>query len=707
MIPRTPPRFAFSCLLAFSQGMAVEVFNLDAFIVNESPFPTFLARSMGEETGLQPSEADLGNHHTVALALSKVTGVSVQRRGADSLEPVIRGLGFERIATSLNGLPLPAASPTRTGAPVNYLGPGSVDKVDLIRFFPSATLGPFSTGSRIELRSVEFTTKGHGTEIRNKVGLLANSARGGVTTHASRSHQTSTWGLRYNLYYSRLGDYPSADGTRVDADYEAWGASFAGAAPTADSGNWKLAAHFARQDLARNNALPLDTRGTDFFTFTIEREVPRSGGLWNWRSGFASVAPHLDSNDRPVIAPSLFQVEAASQTRILYSRLGYLARTLGATVWQAGVDCSFEQRDAERRRFLADGTVFLDRIWPDLRTARGGLFIEVLHTSNGTHRLRVSGRLDYQHTEANGLDSSIEGLPNAKGQTVRENFVAFHGSGAGRDERDTIMGGINLVLEHLGLEGWMPYYGIGLTRASAGVTEQYRAFLNALGGGLELGNPELSPETKWEAAAGLVYEGSELKAQLEVHQAWIFDFIERRVIDPVGPVYSFCNNEARIVGIDLALKYAPEFLAEAGLSGTIAASWVEGHRRDSGLRLPVIPPWEMAGTLHWEGAADSLQPRLRLGLRKVGKGTSPDPLNNPLFRDTDAYELWHLALGLRSNSGWSVEVRVDNLFDLTYFEYLQPPVTTGVILPSDGSLQPGDSIPGPSRYLEIRLNWAF
>src|SRR6185369_970172 len=70
--------------------------------------------------GLHAPEPNLGNE------LLAIPGVAGHARAADAMEPFVRGLALDRVATTLNGLPLLNASPERTNSPVVVLGSAAV-----------------------------------------------------------------------------------------------------------------------------------------------------------------------------------------------------------------------------------------------------------------------------------------------------------------------------------------------------------------------------------------------------------------------------------------------------------------------------------------------------------------------------------------------------------------------------------------------------
>ncbi|MBE0564615.1 MAG: TonB-dependent receptor plug domain-containing protein, partial [Krumholzibacteria bacterium] len=66
-------------------------------------------------------------------ALEWLPGLAMVRRATSGTEPVIRGLGFERVRTLLGAVPLHGACPGRMDPPVTYLSHLSVSAISVSR----------------------------------------------------------------------------------------------------------------------------------------------------------------------------------------------------------------------------------------------------------------------------------------------------------------------------------------------------------------------------------------------------------------------------------------------------------------------------------------------------------------------------------------------------------------------------------------------
>ncbi|MCR9062221.1 MAG: TonB-dependent receptor plug domain-containing protein, partial [Rhodobacteraceae bacterium] len=133
--------------------------------VQKLPSVAITSSSWAEISELPRLDASLNRIHLsphlpLAQALEAMPSVTFARRGANAVEPVIRGFSFDRISTHFNGLPLINASPTRTTAPINFFRSGLIGQVSVQRSFPSVTTGPITTGGVFSLTSFPADSAG-------------------------------------------------------------------------------------------------------------------------------------------------------------------------------------------------------------------------------------------------------------------------------------------------------------------------------------------------------------------------------------------------------------------------------------------------------------------------------------------------------------------------------------------------------------------
>lgn len=677
------------------------VFQLSPFLVNFHEY---------ENPAFAPGDRVLGETLVPSLPVSlgyeleSIPGLTMQRRGMAALEPNLRGLNLDRVVTTFNHVYLPVASPTRTAAPVNFFGNAYPGTVQVSSGFPSVTLGPVPTGGRISL-SLDASTTG-----ADRLEAWAMDNPGGASgSVSSRVIESDSVSLLASIHAAQFGSVESdGPGQLVDEDYQAWGAMGAFSWRHRNEGKLDLAINFMRQVKVNNPSLPLDTVDTDslFLASAYSRAVGE--GMLEFRMGYAQIDPVLTSKYRIInpMAP-LEAVNAVSRARSSSAAAVHRVRLGNKLLLESGIDYSWQNRDATRTRSLKSGAELEDAIWPDVKASHSGGFVELSQFEDQTFRWRVGARAERSRMTAGRMDAPVVGIPGAKGSTLRDNFIAFNGPMAGEASRSDWTGALQIIGEWELAQDWTLVAGAGLSTAAPGPGERYRAFLNALGGGVELGNPALAPEDKQSASIALRYDGSRLRLGVESWLAHIDDFVVREVVQATPLVYSFRNRDAELKGIETTIQLNPfEEGCLRGLVTEFSYSRTLGKVREGGGGLTDIPPWEAALSLVWTGNVNAGTTSFRVSGRYVGEGTNPQPALNPLYAETKAWFLLDLGLGLKVK-GWDIGIMVQNAFDRLAYAYLQPPVATGPIQPAGGTLKGGDRIPLPGRALSLRLAYAF
>ena len=632
-------------------------------------------------------------------SLLAVPGVYGHARAADALEPSIRGLGLDRVATTLNGIPLLNASPERTNSPVVILGSAAVADINVVKALPSVTLGPATSGGRISLTTEKNSDESARREpFGGSINVTYNAAREGFVTRGNLTAQASSVDADVTFFHNDLGNYKAPDGRVVAAGLKESGAS---AALGWRNDSHRIRAEILRRRLERQEtlSLPLDGKNTGSQVVTMNHrwEVNR-GALEKieWRAGASYTDPYITNEDRRV--PMLTFAQATART--WGGGITSLWRTDAHATLAIGSDYAHQNRRAVRTTPAGKDFIWPGAVYDDL-----GGFAEWNRTLAPVWDLRVGARADYVRSDARDANQP------ALGRAVREQFALYNGPAAAETKRDDWLGAANVLLRWTPSRALSAFFGAGVSDQPAQATERYRAFLNALGGdgrggnAVELGNPALRSERKWAFETGGTWKrgGTEIEATLYYYR--IDDFTLRtrigNTLPPLAPmaVFGYRNVNAELYGgeFGFALKPSPYLT----LPMTFAVS--EGRNRDTGIGLSEIPPWEATASARYRSPANNFPLLVEFGTRIVGAKSNPAPLENPLFVSAGSFALWHARAGLPLGRRLRVEAGVENLFNRSYSEYLTPVV--GPFRPASGDLLPGQRIPGPRRSLWLSLTW--
>lgn len=643
----------------------------------------------------------------IASRLADKPGISLDRRGAHATSPVIRGRAGYRVATAWNGLPLHAAAATGTAHPLSGIIPGGNDLVTPTPALASVTLGPPATGGRIDLATGRPAWKAPRTRIR----LAGHSGWGGLHSSIHHRDRIGPHHLRLDAHAASANDYRAGDGSRVDADARYTGIGVQARFALTEDRSLDLSGFGSLQEDVRNAALPLDTRRAATSALSLELSEEAGPVRWSWRVGLARSHPELDSDDRP-LPPATPVARVTAEGRFTGAATTLTMEQAGTDGphWISGIDLSVRRQDMQRRRELRAGPIFLDRIWPDIRTTGYGLFLERHQTIGDDAELRIGLRADGVDQVARATDAPVAGLPVVGGNTIRDYYRLHNGPDADRTAVREWGGAANVRLE-VGAEAapLTAYLGSGWAVAPPGATERFRAFLNALGGGFELGNPGLAPERLFEIAGGVSWNGTRCRLHTEFYHTRIADYVARTVLHSDPLIYGYRNRDARFTGLEATIGFSPglpkenrrRFLLEAG------GSLVHARFTDTGVALPEKPPGDAFVRIRSVFSVAGYETACTFGVRWTAGRANPDPATAPLYLDTAGHTLAELDLAVRLNDRWSLSLRVENLFDGLAYDYLQAPASPPPFGPSSGSLQPGDRIPLPGRTLSWSLDGKF
>ena len=626
----------------------------------------------------------------LAATVETIPGLAMHHMGAAATEPLLRGLGSDRVVTSLDGLPLPNASPTRTASPLALIAGGLTGGLTVSKSVPSVTLGPPANAGYIRMSLAPGGEAGR-SDV-NDAGAEWDSDRDGGSALVREISIRGDWNIRAAAAAHTLGNYTAGDGTVIPADDRSEGAAVDVGWQPDTQHQFRLGALFSRQELAVNSALPLDTRGTDMSAFTGGYSWSPADQTWiDARFGVGVSRPHLDNLGRP--APA--RITADGRTLSMAAGISVRHLTAGGDEVVAGFDGTDEERNMQRKR---PGAV--DLLWPDLRQTDIGGFVETTRALTAAWKLRLGARLDAASSEARAAD----GL--AFNRTIRDLYAAYNGPSAAQTSQNDVAGAANVLLTGQLTPALGTSLGAGFSRQPPGASERYRAFSDALGGGYEIGNPAARPEDKYELDWGLHWQRQTLSVNADLFASYLPDYLHRTRVGTTTPppppppgaiVYGYRATEADFRGGELEVVWQP--VADSWCRLTAAA--VEATDRNAHRRLPEIPPetLELAAGRIW--SAVSLKPWIEFGVRSTAAQRNPAPDEMPVFANTSAFTVAAVRGGV-SWHGVDVSLSVENIFDRLYFDYLSPPAAA---MPPSGSLRPGSRIPGPGRDILLTIRF--
>lgn len=613
--------------------------------------------SVRDRDSLEIEQArDLGD------VLREMPGVGVSGGPrATAIQPVIRGLGGERVVIRLDGARQNFASGHRGRV---FLDPFLLERVEVLRG-PSSTLyGSGALGGVVSFRTLDAR------------GFLGEATRGGRLTAAYSSQgderlfagsaavrdQDDRYGVLASILSRESSDRESGDGERIPL--------------TGDD----IVSGLARADFAVN-----DHRfGLGLQAFRDDHRLPS-----------AANTSSLDNI-----------VDRRTDSRTLTARYRYDPESpwinLDATVYRTEIELD-ERRVTDGRR---DGTD-LDTTGIDVANVSvieagvpGRLiagFEALRDTQSGTRdaaprpqfpdATRTTSALFLQYTAF--LGDRFELTPGLRIDRTR--FSANDRESRSDSETSkSLAARFSLTPDFAFVAQYAEAF------RSPSLTDLYVGGLH-FPGNVFVPNPDLRPERAKNREIGLVYgrsdqfvTGDRIDARLNVFRTDFDDFIEQRVVfdpivgRPMGPPMgrTFSDNvlDARINGAELELDYRTD---NAFIRAT--ATRLRGRNRSDGDALGGIPADELSlAAGRWLFNRDWL-----LGARVTAVATQDrvraDASETPGYTLWDAFVTWQPA---RFDRRMRVDFRVDNLTDRQYRPH-------------------NSALPDPGRNLSVRASWQF
>ncbi len=637
--------------------------------------------------------------HNIALALETAPGVSCVRRAAGVGEPVVRGLGWERVQTQLDGMPLYGACPARMDPPASGLGTALIESAGVVKGLASVSLGPAGTGGRVLASAAAAPPAGREPQTQGHAELGFDSARDGLTGSLALRGGSKSLAYRVALEASDADGYTSPDGRAVPAGEATRGAAVSFAFAPSERQSLVVSLLGTRAEDVDYPALPMDTDDAETRLAQVAYRLTPGGLVDHFELKLGRARnEHLMSNRRK---PNrmMMHAETESIANSTSARAEALLRPgSGRLELLLGADFTDLDRSALRtRRMVMSGATFTDPLWPDAVQRDLGVFAESRFALDPRSSLRAGFRYDRVSSDARAADAVGLG-----GLSVREHYIRFYGPEAGDVDREETLRSGNLLFERQLVGGLSAHAGVGIVERAASVTERYFSFAPAPGG-FQVGNPALEAERKRELVAGIRWTHAAASGGLSVFASRFDDYVLPTVLarqDVNGDgvpdtIRGFVGVSARMFGAeaDVSIRLGSGWTLPASLA------WVRGTNTTDDRPLPELPPLELRAALRksWAGR---LPGSAELGVRAA---SAQERIDAAFGEDeTPGFAVWHLRSRIVIAGRLEISAAVENLFDKLYNEHL----TREVMLPV-GGLGKGDELPAMGRHFRFSLGYRF
>lgn len=606
---------------------------------------------------LRDPQSNLSSDQDVLLSidsgafLTKAANASGIRRGGFGLDPVLRGMGSNRLNIRVDGLAsTTAACPNRMDPPTSHIRMSEMERVEIHMGPHALEFGP-SFGGTVNYITTKPTID-ESTPFSGIVRTGYETNTGHQKSDLQLRRSSNNWTISITGGQSQTHDYTSGDGREIPGGFTSY--DLGAESQVHIKQEHSLYAGWA-QSFVRDAEFPslgMDMAIDDTYKFkggylwqpenhTVLREL-RFDGYWNF------VDHEMNNHLRPAF--QMMDATALAETRSSGFKFATRGRT-GTTSWN--LVATMDRTDVSGTRYVDfkmgpnAGNSITYNLWQDAILTNTGLYAGAEHIA-GSFTFTGGARLDYNVA---GADTPA---PRYQNRDMDSSHLTFSAS----------VGALYTISPRL--EAGI-YLGRGVRNPD--VTERYINYLTIGRDGFEYaGNPDLKPEANHQADLMIRYEGAKLQARATLFLSYMTDYISAVVSEDLPPVTApgvreFQNRgDALFQGFELETTISPGNALYAGFT----ASYTRAEYTDDSSPVAEIPPMEVSvsvGTRLFNGA---LRPELSIRHAFVQDrfDTAFGESETPAFTVVD--------LQVRSTLGRriSLSAGVRNLLDEAYYEHL-------------------------------------
>ncbi|HKJ42235.1 MAG TPA: TonB-dependent receptor [Sunxiuqinia sp.] len=580
---------------------------------------------------------------------------SIRRSGSYGFDPVLRGFKFDQINVVIDGLPGATAScPSRMDPGTSQVPVNMVSQAEILK-------GPYSLrygnafGGTINFKSapLQFSKK---PKFHGRLG--SSYETNGQINRTEGLAKLNAKAIDFSLFgaLSSGNDYTDGDGVKIPAHfYRSNAGGNLGLKLTPNQQLLLNVSHNHAKDIDFPS-LAMDSRNSSAWLLNLKHEATfTKSALSSWKTAlYTSWVDHLMDNKDKMMMPRMVDASSSVKSNDEGGRTE-LRFDFSRDHLVVGTDMHVQNVSGTRTRSMLMGPMagktFHDNIWQDALISKNGLFAEY-HFQRESYSLVFSGRMEYNHAEAQDPDSNFASLYSK----MTSNYLnpAFS------------LGGTKMLGQKMSLGLWL-----GSAQRSGSMSERY---INYFPVGIDpyelIGNPQLKPETNNQSDLIFNYKTEKTAINIDLFAAYIHNYISSRIRSDLSPVMSMSTGVRQYVNVAHAVHagfeaswqqiLGPLFQHRAELAYTY------GQNTTTKEPLPEIPPMEFRYRLIGSFVKHKLQVeasfRHAFAQNRIAK--SYGETKSPAFNVVD------LNTSCKIIRGFSFSVSVKNIFNEAYYEHL-------------------------------------
>ena len=594
--------------------------------------------------------------HDAGHLLEQFSSISsIRKSGAYGFDPVLRGFKYDQLNLVIDGTPCASAAcpnrmdPASSQVPLNMIVQAEVLK------------GPYSLrygsafGGTINFKSIDPYFPDHAKFF----GRFSSSyeTNGEIfRTEALAGFSNKITNLKLFGSISSGNDYTDGDGAKIPANFirNNFGGKLGFKISNTQNIDLLVARNFAKD--VDFPALPMDLREDDTWLINLNHAANfHKGKLASWNTSlYISQVDHLMDNLDKVINPRMVDAVTDAETENKGGRTE-LRFNFDDDWLYLGTDLRIESAKGERSRTMLMGAMagktLVDNVWQDAKISKNGIFAEY-HLQRPKFHMVFSGRLDYNHAEANKPDA---------------NFANQYDDLKSNDLNPSVsVGGTQILSKTTSLGLWL-----GSAQRSPGISERY---INLFPIGLDpyelIGNPQLDPETNNQIDLIFNYQTAQTAIMVNLFSSFLRKSISSEIRPELQPRMGTSPGVRQFINLDQALITGFEMSWEQHLSSNIQhiaeLAFSYGKNQDTDEALPEIPPMQFRYRL----LGSFIQNKLNIELDFRNSFKQNRIAGSYGETKTPAFQVVDIDTSYKVNKWLTVSSGIQNLFDEAYYEHL-------------------------------------
>lgn len=383
-------------LISFNHNLRGQEAPLDSVKRNDSTqkVVTLDAIDICENAGNTENALNFHKHSKLATTddiLSKINGVSLIKRGAYGMEPVLRSFSANQINITLDGMRIYGACTDKMDPVSIYVEPINVGAIDITHGSKGALNGS-TIGGQIDFRLKEASfTKLKKTGGQVTQGYASNNNGLSSSFAVQKSDSTKAW--RIDGVYRKAGLYEAGDGVSVKySGYEKLNLRTVLLLKTQNRGVIKINYLF---DLGRNigyPALPMDV-GKAFahvagVSHVKEFRPSKTFSKNEVKLYYNEITHYMDDTKRPD-APMHMDMPGWTRT------LGFYNELFSKDRLRIRLDVHHVYSRADMVMYPKDEAIMYMQTLPENRLLNGGLAMQYVKQFRQNQTLKFNTRIDY------------------------------------------------------------------------------------------------------------------------------------------------------------------------------------------------------------------------------------------------------------------------------------------------------------------------